>query len=75
MLRPQLVSTCINNIPLVETFKPLIALKHPRLFPTTQTDDQISRDGALAIINAAVIGLFCDNQKVHDWSNQEGRCR
>eukprot|EP00957_Ditylum_brightwellii_P087325 6646705-Ditylum_brightwellii.AAC.1 len=68
----------------METLKPLIALKHPRLFPTIQIDDQISRDGALAIINTAVAasvlsmhivesscaGLFCDNQRVQDWLNQ-----
>eukprot|EP00957_Ditylum_brightwellii_P122703 9357804-Ditylum_brightwellii.AAC.1 len=88
MLMPQLFSNFINNIPLVETFEPLIALKHPRLFPTIQIDNQISRDEALAFITTDVTvsvlsmpiaessctGVFCDKQRVHDWSNQGRGC-
>eukprot|EP00957_Ditylum_brightwellii_P044878 3403805-Ditylum_brightwellii.AAC.1 len=80
MLRPQPVSNFINDIPLVETFEPLVALKYPMLFPTIQIDNQISRDEALVFINTAVsvsvlsmtifqsscAGLLCDNQRVHD---------
>eukprot|EP00957_Ditylum_brightwellii_P118170 9013051-Ditylum_brightwellii.AAC.1 len=54
MLRPQPVSNFNNGIPLVETFEPLITLKHPRLFPTIQIDNQISKDEALVFINTAV---------------------
>eukprot|EP00957_Ditylum_brightwellii_P091980 7003435-Ditylum_brightwellii.AAC.1 len=54
LLRPQWVSNFINNMPLVETFEPLIALKCPRLFPTIQIDNQISEDEALVFINMAV---------------------
>eukprot|EP00957_Ditylum_brightwellii_P059466 4514421-Ditylum_brightwellii.AAC.1 len=54
LLRSQPVSNFINDIPLVKTFEPLIALKHPRLFPTIRINNQISGNEALAFINTAV---------------------
>eukprot|EP00957_Ditylum_brightwellii_P149163 11359458-Ditylum_brightwellii.AAC.1 len=85
MLRPQLISNFINDISLVETFEPLIALKCPRLFPNIPIDNQISGDEALVFINKAVIvsvlsvpivepscaGLFCDKQRLHDTKIKE----
>jgi hypothetical protein len=88
MLCPQPVTNFINDIPLLETFEPLIALKRPMSFFTIPVDNQISGNKALAfihnrvkvgvlsmpIVESTCSGLFCDKQRVHDWANQSKGC-
>eukprot|EP00957_Ditylum_brightwellii_P185932 14155396-Ditylum_brightwellii.AAC.1 len=54
MLHPQPVTNFINDVPLLETFEPLTALKHPMSFFSIPIDNQISGNEALAFIHNRV---------------------
>ena len=88
ILAPQPITSCINDIPLMETHCPLIVMKRPFTFPETKIDYQIQGNQAMAFIRNGVTikikgivpvestcsGLFCDKQRVHEWSNQGKGC-